>query len=125
MAHHDATVLFREVSDFQNRGACRPPKFRPDEGFTLFLCFPFLRAFIACLCNPEDLCPCTIVQPFLHIQSSTAFTVRTYQIHHMTLPDFAKQSRHPYQKTQRRFSPAGQILHGALMPLSLPEVPKI
>jgi len=69
----------------QNRGACRPPKFRPDEGLPFFL-FPLFTRLHACLlsvqprrplsmfsipsakklCNPEDLCT-----------NSTAFNIRT------------------------------------------------
>jgi len=71
------------------------------------------------LWRPLSMCPTPPAQ------SSTAFTVKTYQIHPLTLSDFAKQSRHLYQKTQRRFSPPGQFLHAALMPSSLPNFPKL
>ena len=45
-----------------NRGACARPNFDPTKGL-LFLCVSFLHAFIACLCNPEDLCPCMCSTP--------------------------------------------------------------
>jgi hypothetical protein len=40
-------------------GHAAPQNFDPmkDPRF-FFLCFPFLHAFFACLCNPGDLCPC-------------------------------------------------------------------
>ena len=61
-------------------GLAARPNFNPMKGSLFLLCFPFLHAFIAiaCLCNPEDLCPC--VQPLLHRSA------RTYQIHPLTLP---------------------------------------
>ena len=38
-----------------------PSRVGLDYPICMGLCFPFLNAFIACMCNPEDLCPC--VQP--------------------------------------------------------------
>jgi hypothetical protein len=92
------------------RGACRPPKFRPDKELTFFCVFPFhtpslpvcaiQKAFIHLhnsfctkLCNPEDLC------------------TKLHCLQCQNLPNAAKQSRHLYYDTQRRFSPPGQVLH--------------